>query len=116
MIIIIIITTIIIIIIMIMTMTITITITIKLIIIIIIIITIITIIIINNIKILHRIRLLWLRQVVQYVLVHSSWYGEHLKECDGGSDDNLRIRVVLLTNDRANKEKAKKEGIISYTG
>ena len=45
-----------------------------------------------------------------------SWYDEHLKECEGGNDDDLRIRVVLLTNDRDNREKAKKEGIISFTG
>lgn len=51
-----------------------------------------------------------------YVVFHSSWYGEHLKECEGGNDDDLRIRIVLLTNDRANQEKARKEGIISYTG
>ena len=54
--------------------------------------------------------------MVQYVVFDSSWYDEHLKECDGGNDDDLRIRVVLLTNDRENQEKAKKEGIISYTG
>ena len=46
----------------------------------------------------------------------SSWYDEHLKECEGGNDEELRIRIVLLTNDRANREKAKKEGIISFTG
>lgn len=45
-----------------------------------------------------------------------SWYDEHLKECKGGNDDELRIRVVLLTNDRDNREKAKKQGIISFTG
>jgi len=44
-----------------------------------------------------------------------SWYDEHLKECEGGNDDELRIRVVLLTNDRDNREKAKKQGIISFT-
>jgi len=54
--------------------------------------------------------------MVQNDIVHCSWYDEHLKECEGGSDDDLRIRVVLLTNDRENQEKAKKEGIISYTG
>lgn len=51
-----------------------------------------------------------------YVVFHSSWYDEHLKECEGGNDDDPRIRIVLLTNDRANQEKARKEGIISYTG
>ena len=45
-----------------------------------------------------------------------SWYAEHLKECEGGNDEELQIRIVLLTNDRENREKAKKEGIISYTG
>jgi len=54
--------------------------------------------------------------MVQYVIIHSSWYDAHLKECDRGSEDDPRIRVVLLTNDRENREKAKKEGIISYTG
>ena len=45
-----------------------------------------------------------------------SWYDEHLKECEGGNDEELRIRIVLLTDDKDNKEKAKKEGIISFTG
>jgi len=54
--------------------------------------------------------------MVQCDIVNSSWYDEHLKECEGGSDDDLRIRVVLLTNDKDNREKANKEGIISYTG
>lgn len=49
------------------------------------------------------------------IRVAASWYDEHLKECDGGNDENLRIRVVLLTNDRENQQKAKKEGIISHT-
>ena len=46
----------------------------------------------------------------------SRWYDEHLKECEGGNDKEVQIRIVLLTNDRENREKAKKEGIISYTG
>ena len=45
-----------------------------------------------------------------------SWYDEHLKECEGGSDEESRIRIVLLTDDKKNNEKAKLEGIISYTG
>ena len=49
-------------------------------------------------------------------LCFSSWYDEHLKECEGGNDEELRTRIVLLTDDRANREKANKEGIISFTG
>lgn len=49
------------------------------------------------------------------IRVAASWYDEHLKECEGGNNEDLRIRVVLLTNDRANKEKAKNEGIICFT-
>ena len=45
-----------------------------------------------------------------------SWYDEHLKECEGGNDEELRIRIVLLTDDKENKEKAKMDGIMSYTG
>lgn len=45
----------------------------------------------------------------------ASWYDEHLKECEGGNDEELRIRIVLLTDDKENKEKAKMEGIMSYT-
>lgn len=45
-----------------------------------------------------------------------SWYDEHLKECEGGNDEESRIRIVLLTDDKKNNEKAKLEGIISYTG
>lgn len=45
----------------------------------------------------------------------ASWYDEHLKECEGGNDEESRIRIVLLTDDKKNKEKAKLEGIISYT-
>nr|XP_028584207.1 exosome complex exonuclease RRP44 [Podarcis muralis] len=39
------------------------------------------------------------------------WYNEHLK----GLQDEDRIRVILLTNDRKNKEKAVEEGITAYT-
>ncbi|KAM7435330.1 exosome catalytic subunit dis3 [Porites harrisoni] len=45
----------------------------------------------------------------------ASWYDEHLKECEGGNDEESRIRIVLLTDDKKNNEKAKLEGIISYT-
>ncbi|PFX23563.1 Exosome complex exonuclease RRP44 [Stylophora pistillata] len=50
------------------------------------------------------------------IRVAASWYDGHLKDCEGGKNEDLRIRIVLLTNDRANKEKAKKEGIICFTG
>ncbi|PIK49709.1 hypothetical protein BSL78_13385, partial [Apostichopus japonicus] len=40
----------------------------------------------------------------------ASWYTEHLANC-GDSPP----KVVLLTNDKANQEKAKAEGIITYT-
>lgn len=41
----------------------------------------------------------------------ASWYAAHLANC-GDSPP----KVVLLTNDKANQEKAKAEGIITYTG
>ena len=50
------------------------------------------------------------------MLFYCSWYDEHLKECEGSINEELRIRIVLLTNDKENREKAKKEGIVSFTG
>lgn len=41
----------------------------------------------------------------------SRWYDEHLT----GAGGDLRVRTVLLTNDKANKVKAENEGIIVYT-
>lgn len=42
----------------------------------------------------------------------ASWYQQHLDV----QTDKPRLRVVLLTNDRENREKATKEGILAYTG
>ncbi|XP_048589574.1 exosome complex exonuclease RRP44 [Nematostella vectensis] len=45
----------------------------------------------------------------------ASWYGDHLQECEGGKDVETCVQVVLLTNDRANREKAHADGIVTYT-
>lgn len=39
------------------------------------------------------------------------WYNEHLKNLPGDG----KIHVILLTNDRKNKERAVEEGIMAYT-
>lgn len=44
----------------------------------------------------------------------ATWYNKHLTESD--SPQQQQVKVVLLTNDRANKEKALEEGILAYTG
>lgn len=41
----------------------------------------------------------------------ATWYSQHLEK----KGENVP-KIVLLTNDRANREKAKNEGIIAYTG
>lgn len=51
-----------------------------------------------------------------YSFSFCSWYNEHLKDCKVSNDDEKRIRIVLLTDDKGNREKAKKGGIISFTG
>ena len=42
------------------------------------------------------------------------WYQHHLDAEVKGQHG--RVRVVLLTNDKANREKAVEEGIVAYTG
>lgn len=42
----------------------------------------------------------------------TSWYEDHLKE---SGEDGQAIRVVLLTDDKANLEKARQEGILCST-
>ncbi|XP_072040262.1 exosome complex exonuclease RRP44-like [Amphiura filiformis] len=42
----------------------------------------------------------------------AKWYNSHLKAV---TQDKAGIKVVLLTNDRANKEKAQQEGLLVYT-
>ncbi|XP_069495530.1 exosome complex exonuclease RRP44 isoform X1 [Ambystoma mexicanum] len=41
----------------------------------------------------------------------AKWYNEHLKQ----SGETQQICILLITNDRRNKEKAVEEGIIAYT-
>ena len=41
------------------------------------------------------------------IRVASQWYSEHL---------NRKVLIVLLTNDVANRETARNEGIVSYSG
>ncbi len=44
------------------------------------------------------------------IRVTAKWYADHLaKNTNGGS-----LKVVLLTDDRANKEKAEQHGLIVY--
>ncbi|XP_068865316.1 exosome complex exonuclease RRP44 isoform X2 [Aphelocoma coerulescens] len=45
------------------------------------------------------------------IRVAVKWYNEHLKKIE----DEEKIQVVFLTNDRTNKEKALEEGITAYT-
>uniref|UniRef100_A0A803VZ33 Exosome complex exonuclease RRP44 n=1 Tax=Ficedula albicollis TaxID=59894 RepID=A0A803VZ33_FICAL len=45
------------------------------------------------------------------IRVAVKWYNEHLKKIE----DEEKIQVILLTNDRTNKEKALEEGITAYT-
>lgn len=46
------------------------------------------------------------------IRVAAKWYGDHLKAVEGKND----IDVVLLTDDRDNREKAKESGINSISG
>ncbi|NXS56277.1 RRP44 exonuclease, partial [Brachypteracias leptosomus] len=45
------------------------------------------------------------------IRVAVKWYNEHLKKIE----NEEKIQVILLTNDRTNKEKALEEGITAYT-
>ncbi|XP_074995184.1 exosome complex exonuclease RRP44 isoform X2 [Calonectris borealis] len=45
------------------------------------------------------------------IRVAVKWYNEHLKKME----DEEKIQVIFLTNDRINKEKALEEGITAYT-
>lgn len=44
------------------------------------------------------------------IRVAAKWYMEHLSKSVSGAE----LKVVLLTNDRANKEKAEQSGVIAY--
>ncbi|MCI4393822.1 hypothetical protein PGIGA_G00161900 [Pangasianodon gigas] len=44
------------------------------------------------------------------IRVAAKWYTEHLSKSPSGAE----LKVVLLTNDRANKEKAEQSGVIAY--
>ncbi len=43
------------------------------------------------------------------------WYERHLEVCNDDKE-NDRVSIVLLTNDRDNKEIAQRDGIEVYTG
>lgn len=45
-----------------------------------------------------------------------SWYQTHLEESQQGSDKNKKVKIILLTQDFKNREKALKEGIPAYKG
>ena len=40
----------------------------------------------------------------------AQWYGGHL----GKAPEGAGLKVVLLTNDRGNKEKAEESGLLTY--
>ncbi|KAM9454993.1 exosome complex exonuclease RRP44 [Clarias gariepinus] len=44
------------------------------------------------------------------IRVAAKWYSEHLSKSQSSAD----VKVVLITNDRANKEKAEQIGVIAY--
>lgn len=44
------------------------------------------------------------------IRVAAKWYTEHLSQSPSGA----KLKVVLLTNDRTNKEKAEESGVIAY--
>lgn len=44
------------------------------------------------------------------IRVAAKWYTEHLSKSASAAE----LKVVLLTNDRANKEKAEQSGVIAY--
>lgn len=44
------------------------------------------------------------------IRVAAKWYTEHLNKSTSGAE----LKVVMLTNDRANKEKAEQSGVIAY--
>lgn len=44
------------------------------------------------------------------------WYQKHLDESCAEDHQGEKVKVILLTNDMANKAKAVEEGLLSYTG
>ena len=44
------------------------------------------------------------------IRVAAQWYGGHL----GKAPEGAGLKVVLLTNDRGNKEKAEESGLLTY--
>lgn len=45
------------------------------------------------------------------IRVAAKWYSQHLKTSEAGADG---LRVVLITNDQGNKEKAAESGLLVY--
>lgn len=45
-----------------------------------------------------------------------SWYESHISESQKARSKNDRVRVLLLTEDAANRDKAINEGLIAATG
>lgn len=50
------------------------------------------------------------------IRVASKWYDEHLYESQQHVAAAKRIRIVLLTDDEANKKKATAEGVYAASG
>ncbi|XP_078258402.1 exosome complex exonuclease RRP44 isoform X2 [Rhinoraja longicauda] len=46
------------------------------------------------------------------IRVAVKWYNEHLKK---SQNSNVHIQVILMTNDRKNKERAEKDGLTAFT-
>lgn len=44
------------------------------------------------------------------IRVSAKWYTEHLSRSQSGAE----LKVVLLTNDRSNREKAEQIGVMAY--
>ncbi|CAH1267033.1 DIS3 [Branchiostoma lanceolatum] len=48
------------------------------------------------------------------IRIATRWYNKHLQE-NRKDGEAPKVKVVLLTNDRENREKAQKEGLLAYT-
>lgn len=50
------------------------------------------------------------------IRVAAAWYESHLLNSQGEVKQDERIRVVILTDDAANRNLAKQEGLLACTG
>ena len=54
--------------------------------------------------------------LVDLKLLLFRWYDKHLELCSFENDSIDRVSIVLLTNDKLNKESAQRDGLEAYTG